>query len=88
MVPLPVEAVVAAVTAEFGSVEIQRPQSSAVQLIWTEPNSKNCFICIPYDSYILVESHGVTTTVLNRLIDLAVGFGCRLYDPQVDRRYA
>jgi len=34
-----------------------------------------------------VDCYGMSGDDMNRLIDIAVGFGCRLYDPQVGERY-
>jgi hypothetical protein len=85
---LPVEDVVAAIVKELGNIEVNRPSGGPIQLIWTAPDSSDCFICVPFDDYILLESHGATADILNRVLDVAHGFGCRLYDPQANTRYA
>jgi hypothetical protein len=57
-----------------------------VQLIYDPPDGG--VLIIVWNSHVLcVESHGVKDQHLNRIIDVGLEFGCRLYDTQTDERY-
>jgi hypothetical protein len=46
-----------------------------------------CFLVSISQHCLDVESHGALGNTLNRLIDIALEFDCRLYDPQTGERY-
>lgn len=57
-----------------------------LQLIW-EDKDDNAFLVHWSEIHVSIESHGVDGEILNKIIDVALEFGCRLYDPQTDVRY-
>lgn len=88
VLPLPAGGLVRSIMALFpGIVENRTTDPSIpVQLIYDAPDG-GVFIIV-WNSYVLcVESHGVKGPHLNKIIDAASEYGCKLYDPQTDERY-
>ncbi len=57
-----------------------------LQLIWKDKDG-NVFLVYWSDIHVSIESHGVDGEILNKTIDVALEFDCRLYDPQTGVRY-
>ncbi len=88
VLPIDVSAVIARLKSEFPAIAenlLQLPECP-VQLIW-EHETDGCFIALPCTTYLCIESHGASSEILNRLIDIAHEFDCPLYDPQTNERY-
>ena len=86
--PLDTAAVISRLKAEFPAITENRLtlDECSVQLIW-EQEGDGCFIALPCTTYLCIESHGASSGILNRLIDIAHEFKCPLYDPQTNERY-
>jgi hypothetical protein len=52
---------------------------------WEAP--RKAFQVFLTPQYFRVDCGGMTGEEMNALIDIGIGFGCRLYDPQTGRRY-
>jgi len=79
--PIPFDRICDRLVEEFPSIENFGSPS------FTWESGDECFLMYIGKYHIEVESHGATTDTLNRVIDLAIEFDCRLYDPQTGVRY-
>jgi hypothetical protein len=89
IVPIDIQGILAGIRSMFPAVSENRVgvDGGRTQLIWQSSVDDGCFIVGSSPYYVSVESHGANSETLNRLIELAVAFDCRLYDPQTGVRY-
>jgi hypothetical protein len=63
------------------------PQGDAEWIEWSAPDRNASFQVEWSTQHVVAFCRGATNDVMNRLIDIAVTHGCRLYDPQVNERF-
>ena len=66
---------------------IREPNGNGEWIVWAPPDQKSMFEVWWSPQHVLVCCRGTTKDVMNRLIDIALDHGCRLYDPQVNERF-
>jgi hypothetical protein len=86
LVDLPVDDFLAAVIAGFPGA-MREPNGSEEWLDWVSANELDSFQVTWSRQHVLVTCRHVHSDDMNRLIDIAAGFGCPLYDPQTSERF-
>jgi len=87
LLDLPVEQIVAEVLARFpGAARVgDGPLSEGAE--WVSGDRRSSFRVEWSPKHVLVEVRNVSNDVGNLLVDIVTGFGCPLYDPQVNERF-
>ena len=77
------------IIAEFPEIEqYHHPETGDLRQLILEAEDKSwAVLCGWDDNHFAVESHSAPGDILNRFIDVAWGFDCKLYDPQTGTRY-
>lgn len=79
--PVPREAVLEAVQAQFGDRFDREEQD-----LWMDKDGGFQVECHPTGILFLM-GHRLSTDIYNEVIDVMATFGCPLYDPQTETRY-
>jgi hypothetical protein len=83
---LPVEAFVARLMETFPSA-VREPNGDIEWLVWTSDDGQSGFEVVWTPQYVWATLRPLHEDAANRMIDVAIEFGCALYDPQVLHRF-
>lgn len=83
---LDVESFVAAILDSFPAA-VREPNGESEWVVWTASDGKATFQAEWSPQHVVVSCRGTSGDHKNRLIDIAVEQGCRLYDPQANERF-
>lgn len=84
---LPIEGMVSELSKAFPDA-VREPNGTDEWLVWDEPSRPAVLEVTWTDQYLHATCRNLTDDELNRVIDVAVAHGCRLYDPQTGQRFA
>jgi hypothetical protein len=83
---LPVDQILANIIERFAGA-VREPNGSEEWVDWASANGLDSFQVTWSRQHYLVTCRHVHSDDMNRLIDIAPGFGCLLYDPQTSERF-
>jgi hypothetical protein len=83
---LDVESFLAAILDSFPAA-VREPNGESEWLVWTASDGKASFQAEWSPQHVVISCRGTSGDDMNRLIDIAVEQGCRLYDPQENQRF-
>jgi hypothetical protein len=66
----------------------REPNGAGEWIVWATADDRAGFQVEWSQQHVLVNCRETSGAVMNRLIDIAVAHDCRLYDPQVNERFA
>ena len=87
LLEIPVDEWMAAVVAAFPGATREPNGPNSELVCWISGDGKSSFQIEWSPIHVWITLRGVSTQDGNRLVDLAAGFGCPLYDPQTDERF-
>ena len=87
LVDLPLAEWLAALLAAFPGA-VREPNGAREWIDWVSTDQSRSFQVEWSDQHVLVSCRGLSGEEMNRHIDLALSYGCRLYDPQTGERFA
>ncbi len=84
---LPIDSFLAAVLELFPAA-VREANGDSDWIYWVAADEQAAFEVAWSPQHVLVCCRATATADINRLIDIAVAHDCRLYDPQVNERFA
>jgi hypothetical protein len=87
LVTVPAEAMISDLTRAFPGA-VREPNGAGDWLVWESASEPGMLEASWTDQYLMANCRNLTDDQMNRIIDVALGHGCPLYDPQTGERFA